>query len=129
MGTPTSLSQAKTRMHLLKASVSCVALLGITHGVSAQTVITSDPATLNNSMTIDAGAGNEAPGIVVVGETDGTLLDIQNSGLIQGRGNADAGLAAAGDGIRLERMRVGGALDATTTSLFTGSITLRHNRF
>ena len=41
---------------------------------------------------------------------------------MRGRGTAGAGLATAGDGIRLERTRVGGALDATTTGLFTGTI-------
>jgi len=41
---------------------------------------------------------------------------------LTGRGNAGAGAATAGDGIRLERTRVGGALDGSTTGLFTGTI-------
>jgi len=72
---------------------------------------------------IDAGAGNEGAGFSVELSEAGNDFDIDNDGTIQGRGNAGAGAATAGDGIRLERQRVAGALDGTTTGLFTGTIT------
>ena len=86
---------------------------------------TAQNLTLNNLETgvIDAGAGNEGAGFSVELSEVGNAFDIVNDGTIQGRGNAGAGLATAGDGIRLERERVAGALDATTTGLFTGTIT------
>ena len=111
---------------VLKASSSVAALvcaMSVAGGASAQTVIDSDPAELNNLVVIDAGAGNQAPGVIIIGEADGTTLDIENSGTIQGRGNAAAGLEAAGDGIRLERLRVDGSLVNPSTATFTGSLT------
>ncbi|MEM1184796.1 MAG: calcium-binding protein [Planctomycetota bacterium] len=72
---------------------------------------------------IDAGAGNLGAGFSAELASGGTDFNIVNDGAIVGRGNAGAGLATAGDGIRLERSRVGGALDGSTTGLFTGSIT------
>jgi len=80
---------------------------------------------LNNQTggVIDAGAGNEGAGFSVELSEAGNDFDIDNDGTIQGRGNAGAGAATAGDGIRLERQRVAGALDGTTTGLFTGTIT------
>jgi len=54
---------------------------------------------------------------------EGNTIDIDNSGQIFGTGNAAAGTAAAGDGIRLERSRVDGNLDGSTTGLFDGTIT------
>ena len=78
---------------------------------------------MNNDGLIDAGAGNEGAGFSVELSADGNDFEINNSGTIQGRGNAAAGLTTAGDGIRLERGRVAGALDGTTTGLFTGTIT------
>jgi uncharacterized protein with beta-barrel porin domain len=84
---------------------------------------TAQNFTLNNDGLIDAGAGNEGAGFSVELSADGNDFEINNSGTIQGRGNAAAGLTTAGDGIRLERGRVAGALDGTTTGLFTGTIT------
>ena len=78
---------------------------------------------ISNSGTIDAGAGNQGAGFSAELSAKGTDFSIDNSGTLAGRGNAGAGAATAGDGIRLERTRVGGALDATTTGLFTGDIT------
>ena len=78
---------------------------------------------VNNSGTIDAGAGNQGAAFSAELSETGTDFSINNSGTLAGRGNAGAGAATAGDGIRLERTRVGGALDATTTGLFTGDIT------
>ncbi|WP_430429923.1 autotransporter domain-containing protein [Parasphingorhabdus sp.] len=84
---------------------------------------TAQNFTLNNDGLIDAGAGNEGAGFSVELSADGNDFEINNSGTIQGRGNVAAGLTTAGDGIRLERGRVAGALDGTTTGLFTGTIT------
>ncbi|UTW54776.1 autotransporter domain-containing protein [Kordiimonas sp. SCSIO 12610] len=85
--------------------------------------VTANNFSLTNSGTIDAGAGQIGAGFSAELAAEGTDFDIINSGTIAGRGNEGAGLATAGDGIRLERTRVGGALDATTTGLFTGTIT------
>ena len=84
--------------------------------------VTSDDFTINNNGLIDAGQGNLGAGISTELSAEGTDFTVNNSGLIQGRGNASAGAATAGDGIRLERTRVDGALDGTTTGLFTGEI-------
>ena len=83
---------------------------------------TAQDFTLDNSGVIDAGAGNEGAGFSVELSEAGNDFTIDNSGTIAGRGNAGAGATTAGDGIRLERTRVGGALDASTTGLFTGEI-------
>ncbi|UTW60318.1 autotransporter domain-containing protein [Kordiimonas sp. SCSIO 12603] len=85
--------------------------------------ITAQDFTLNNTGTIDAGAGNEGAGFSAQLSADGNDFTITNSGTIQGRGQASAGAATAGDGIRFERTRVDGALDGSTTGLFTGTIT------
>lgn len=71
---------------------------------------------------IDAGAGNAGAGFSAELSAAGNDFKIENAGQIAGRGNAGAGGATAGDGIRLERVRVGGALDGTTTGRFTGEI-------
>ena len=84
---------------------------------------TAQNFTLNNSGSIDAGAGNQGAGFSAELSEAGNDFSINNSGTLAGRGDAGAGVATAGDGIRLERTRVGGALDATTTGLFTGDIT------
>ncbi|MBB6428562.1 beta strand repeat-containing protein [Algisphaera agarilytica] len=84
---------------------------------------TAQDFTLNNGGVIDAGEGLEGAGFSVELDEAGNDFTINNSGQLLGRGNAGAGLATAGDGIRLERTRVGGALDGTTTGLFTGTIT------
>ena len=83
---------------------------------------TADDFTINNNGLIDAGEGNEGAGVSTELVAEGTTFDINNNGLIQGRGDAAAGAATAGDGIRLERTRVDGALDGTTTGLFDGTI-------
>ena len=83
---------------------------------------TADDFTINNNGLIDAGKGNEGAGISTELVAEGTTFDINNNGLIQGRGDAAAGAATAGDGVRLERTRVDGALDGTTTGLFDGRI-------
>ena len=82
----------------------------------------ADDFTINNDGLIDAGEGNEGAGVSTELVAEGTTFDVNNNGLIQGRGDAAAGAATAGDGIRLERTRVDGALDGTTTGLFDGTI-------
>ena len=83
---------------------------------------TATDFTLNNTGTIDAGAGNLGAGFSAEGVAEGTVINVNNSGTIQGRGQSGAGLATAGDGIRFERTRVAGALDATTSALFSSTI-------
>ena len=85
---------------------------------------TAQDFTLNNLADglIDAGAGLEGAAFSVELSEAGNNFDINNDGIIQGRGQAGAGVAAAGDGLRFERTRVDGALDATTSGLFTGNI-------
>ncbi|MEM1134029.1 MAG: autotransporter domain-containing protein [Pseudomonadota bacterium] len=87
---------------------------------------TAQDFSINNDGVIDAGEGNEGAGFSVElasVEDGGTNFDIVNSGTIQGRGNAGAGAATAGDGLRFERTRVNGMLDGSTNGLFTGTIT------
>ena len=86
---------------------------------------TAQGFTLNNLSdgVIDAGMGNEGAAFSVELSAEGNDFTITNEGLIQGRGQAGAGDATAGDGLRFERTRVGGALDGSTTGLFTGTIT------
>ena len=86
--------------------------------------------TINNDGLIDArGAGsdpastNQGAGISAELDAAGNNFDINNTGTIAGSGSAAAGDAVAGDGIRLERTRVSGALNATTSGAFTGTIT------
>ena len=83
---------------------------------------TAQDFTLNNNGAIDAGQGNLGAGFSAELSSAGNDFTINNGGQIRGRGNAGAGSPLAGDGIRLERTRVGGALDGSTTGLFTGSI-------
>ncbi|NRA28932.1 MAG: hypothetical protein HRU11_01630 [Parvularculaceae bacterium] len=75
-----------------------------------------------NSGLIDAGVGNQGAAFSVELTSTGNDFTIDNSGHIYGRGQASAGAATAGDGLRFERTRVGGALDGTTSGLFTGDI-------
>ncbi len=83
---------------------------------------TAQGFSLNNGGTIDAGQGNEGAGFSVELSASGNDFTINNSGQLAGRGNAGAGAATAGDGIRLERTRVGGLFDGSTTGRFTGTI-------
>ena len=83
---------------------------------------TAQGFTLNNRGSIDAGEGNEGAGFSAELSAAGNDFTINNSGELRGRGTAGAGSATAGDGIRLERTRVDGALDGSTTGLFTGTI-------
>jgi len=90
------------------------------------TIYSDDAAqsfSLNNSGIIDAGIGLEGAAVSIELSAEGNTIDIDNSGQIFGTGNAAAGTAAAGDGIRLERSRVDGNLDGSTTGLFDGTIT------
>ncbi len=89
---------------------------------------TAQDFALNNLAggVIDAGAGLEGAGFSVElasAATGGNAFTITNDGTIQGRGNAAAGAAGAGDGLRFERTRVAGMLDGTTDGLFVGDIT------
>ena len=83
---------------------------------------TAQDFTLNNDGLVDAGEGNDGAAFSVELAEEGNTFEINNDGLLQGRGDAAAGAATAGDGIRLERTRVDGALDGTTTGLFDGTI-------
>ena len=72
--------------------------------------------------TIDAGRGNEGAGISLSLDADGAgHVEVYNDGRVAGRGDAAAGLATAGDGIRLEGIREGGAL-VGNQALFEGTI-------
>ena len=75
-----------------------------------------------NNGVIDAGAGNQGAGVSIETVATGTFHEIRNEGIIRGRGNAAAGSALAGDGIRIERERVDGSLANPSTGLFTGLI-------
>ena len=83
---------------------------------------TAQDFTLNNDGNIDAGAGNLGAGFSAELSDTGNNFTINNHGTLTGRGNAGAGSALAGDGIRLERTRVDGQLTGATTGLFTGTI-------
>ena len=84
---------------------------------------TAQDFVLNNDGSIDAGAGLEGAGFSVELSASGNAFDINNTGTVQGRGNAGAGLTTAGDGLRFERTRNAGVLDGTSEGLFTGNIT------
>ncbi len=72
--------------------------------------------------TIDAGAGNEGAGISLSLDADGANdVLVDNAGRVAGRGDASTGSATAGDGIRLEGIREGGAL-VGNGALFEGTI-------
>jgi uncharacterized protein with beta-barrel porin domain len=86
------------------------------------TNITADNFTLDNNGSIDAGVGNNGAGFSAELAAEGTTINIVNNGFIAGRGQAGAGAATAGDGLRFERTRVNGMLDGSTTGLLTGNI-------
>ena len=83
---------------------------------------TAQDFVLNNDGVIDAGGGNQGAGFSAELDEAGNDFDINNSGIIAGRGDAGAGDALAGDGIRLERTRVDGSLANPSTGTFTGTI-------
>jgi len=70
---------------------------------------------------VDAGEGNDGAAVSLSLNNDGSNGDINvfNNGLIAGRGQASAGLATAGDGLRLEGARTS---DGVPPGLFEGSI-------
>ncbi|MEP3225486.1 MAG: autotransporter domain-containing protein [Parasphingorhabdus sp.] len=83
---------------------------------------TAQDFALNNAGIIDAGAGNDGAAFSVELSAAGNSFTIDNSGTIQGRGTAAAGLTTAGDGLRFERTRNAGVLDGTSSGLFNGDI-------
>ena len=108
-----------------EAAIATTPSTGSARNGVVYTNVTAQGTVINNmdDGSIDAGEGNTGAAISAELDSNGTQLDIDNSGTIQGRGQADAGAATAGDGIRLERTRVGGALDGSTAGTFTGTIT------
>ena len=73
--------------------------------------------------TIDAGEGNQGSGFgaEIGGAEDGAnTFELNNSGTIQGRGNASAATGLAGDGVRIGNVGNVGQTDATITN--SGSI-------
>ncbi len=82
---------------------------------------TADDFTVSNlaNGTIDAGAGNQGSGFgVEIGDAaDGAnTFELNNDGVIQGRGNAAAGTPLAGDGVRIGNVGNTGTTDATLTN-------------
>ncbi|NOD64502.1 MULTISPECIES: S-layer family protein [unclassified Ruegeria] len=90
------------------------------------TVYADDTArdfSINNLATgaIDAGEHNNGAGISLSLAEDGNGdIEIENAGVIAGRGNAGAALGTAGDGIRLEGVRQDSGFAPAS---FTGTIT------
>ncbi|MEM7770368.1 MAG: calcium-binding protein [Cyanobacteria bacterium P01_A01_bin.37] len=90
---------------------------------------TANNYTINNSGTIDAGAGNNGAGISLSLGSDPVTATIINSGTIQGRSDNGDPLAPtspqAGDGIRLEGIRGTSATGGVTfaPSIFSGTVT------
>ena len=77
---------------------------------------TADDFSVDNSGLIDAGEGNLGSGFgaEIGGAADGVnTFTLDNSGVIQGRGNAAAGTNAAGDGVRIGNVGNSGTTDAT----------------
>ena len=79
---------------------------------------------IDNSGTIDAGAGNQGSGVALeIGPT--TTASVTNSGTIQGRTNT-AGVAGtsglSGDGLRLNNFGTPGVFDGTIDNTSTGEI-------
>ena len=80
---------------------------------------TADDFSVTNSGTIDAGAGNQGSGFgaEIGSAADGVnTFTLDNSGLIQGRGDAAAGTNLAGDGVRIGNVGNSGTTDATITN-------------
>ena len=80
----------------------------------------TNDVSINNDGTIDAGVGNEGSGVGFEIAAEGNAFTIDNSGTIQGRGNASAALNTAGDGIRIGN--VGYIGTASTNFTNTGTI-------
>ena len=76
---------------------------------------------ISNSGLIEAGADNDGAGISLSLNNDGSNgeINVFNNGVVLGRGQASAGLATAGDGIRLEGDR---SSDGIPPGLFEGSV-------
>ena len=70
--------------------------------------------------TIDAGAGNQGSGFGVEIDENSNSFELNNAGLIQGRGDASAGSNLAGDGVRIGNVGNIGSTDATINN--TGTI-------
>ncbi len=69
--------------------------------------------------TIDAGVGNQGSGFgAEIGDAEdgANTFALENDGLIQGRGNASAGSALAGDGVRIGNVGNQGTSEATITN-------------
>ncbi|WP_375230151.1 CHRD domain-containing protein [Roseobacter sp. S98] len=86
---------------------------------------TADDFSVSNiaSGTIDAGEGNQGSGFgaEIGGAEDGAnTFSLENSGTLQGRGNAAAGTSLAGDGVRIGNVGNTGTTDAAITN--SGSI-------
>ncbi|MEM9247409.1 MAG: CHRD domain-containing protein [Pseudomonadota bacterium] len=82
---------------------------------------TADDFSVSNiaSGTIDAGEGNQGSGFgaEIGGATDGAnTFVLNNDGVIQGRGNAAAGLGQAGDGVRIGNVGNTGTFDGEITN-------------
>ena len=79
---------------------------------------------INNTGTIDAGAGNQGSGVALeIGAQ--TTADITNSGLIQGRTNTPGvagGSGLSGDGLRLANFGASGIFDGSIQNATTGEI-------
>ncbi len=85
---------------------------------------TADDFSVVNSGSIDAGVGNQGSGFgaEIGGAADGAnSFALDNSGTIQGRGNAAAGTSLAGDGIRIGNVGNVGVTDAVINN--SGAIT------
>ena len=84
---------------------------------------TAQDFTFNNNRrgVIDAGEGNEGSGFGAEIGAEGNTFTLNNAGTIQGRGNADAGTNAAGDGVRIGNVGNVGIANATIAN--SGTIT------
>ena len=84
---------------------------------------TADDFSVLNSGSIDAGVGNQGSGFgaeIGTAEDGANTFTLENSGVIQGRGNAGAATSLAGDGVRIGNVGNEGVTDATITN--TGAI-------
>ncbi len=77
---------------------------------------TATDYTVNNSGTIDAGAGNEGSAFAAEVGPNGTSFTFDNSGTLQGRGQGSAATGAAGDGFRIGNVGNSGLATAAITN-------------